>query len=79
MATDPVKNTSAILPTCSCVMCQDARLETKEYPHNFRGPLDPYFRYGCDLCGNKRCPHHTDHRLTCKRSNEPGQAGSVYA
>lgn len=33
----------------------------------------------CAICGNKRCPHATDHRLECTGSNEPGQAGSVYA
>ena len=27
----------------------------------------------CPTCGNKRCPHATDHRLTCTNSNEPGQ------
>ena len=33
----------------------------------------------CPTCGNKRCPHASDHRLDCTDSNEPGQAGSVYA
>ena len=33
----------------------------------------------CDECGNKRCPHGTDHRHECSGSNEPGQAGSRYA
>jgi hypothetical protein len=33
----------------------------------------------CAICGNKRCPHATDHRLACTNSNEPGQAGSDYA
>ena len=32
----------------------------------------------CAICGNKRCPHATDHRLECTKSNEPGQKGSVY-
>lgn len=32
----------------------------------------------CEICGNKRCPHATDHRLVCTYSNEPGQPGSVY-
>lgn len=26
----------------------------------------------CDLCGNKRCPHATDHRLTCTGSVASG-------
>ncbi len=32
----------------------------------------------CATCGNKRCPHATDHRLACTNSNDPGQLGSRY-
>lgn len=32
----------------------------------------------CEICGNKRCPHATDHDLDCTNSNEPGQRGSWY-
>lgn len=32
----------------------------------------------CSICGNKRCPHATDHNLDCTKSNEPGQPGSIY-
>lgn len=32
----------------------------------------------CEICGNKRCPHASDHRYECTNSNAPGQAGSVY-
>ena len=32
----------------------------------------------CPACGNKRCPHATDHNLACTNSNEPGQPGSRY-
>jgi len=32
----------------------------------------------CPTCGNKRCPHSTDHKLACTNSNERGQAGSRY-
>jgi len=32
----------------------------------------------CPICGNKRCPHASDHDLPCTGSNEPGQKGSVY-
>lgn len=32
----------------------------------------------CPTCGNKRCPHATDHRHACTGSNEPGQPGSYY-
>jgi len=33
----------------------------------------------CSTCGNKRCPHATDHRLQCTSSNDLEQAGSVYS
>ena len=32
----------------------------------------------CEICGNKRCPHATDHRHACTDSNEPGQPGSIF-
>ncbi len=32
----------------------------------------------CRICGNKRCPHATDHRNVCTGSNERGQLGSEY-
>lgn len=32
----------------------------------------------CPECGNKRCPHATDHSLECTNSNEPGQKGSRF-
>lgn len=32
----------------------------------------------CETCGNKRCPHATDHRNACSGSNEPGQKGSSW-
>ena len=32
----------------------------------------------CPKCGNKRCPHSTDHNLECTNSNAPNQPGSRY-
>lgn len=32
----------------------------------------------CSICGNKRCPHASDHDLACTGSNEPGQPGSLF-
>jgi hypothetical protein len=32
----------------------------------------------CANCGNKRCPHATDHEEECSGSNDPGQEGSSY-
>jgi hypothetical protein len=47
---------------CGCFSCQ---------PTDTRMVL-------CATCGNKRCPHATDHHLLCTDSNEPGQPGSRY-
>lgn len=33
----------------------------------------------CEVCGNKRCPHATNHRNDCTGSNAPGQPGSIFA
>ncbi len=63
---------------CGCFACQDRR--SKLAPTDitaFRG-MDPHFRYACEICGCKRCPHHTDHTLACTGSNETGQPGSAY-
>lgn len=68
---------------CSCIKCTDARMEEAK---TAREPLSllipglfvPGWSYGCHICGNKRCPHHSDHTLACTNSNEPGQQGSFY-
>lgn len=39
---------------------------------------DPVRFIVCAICGNKRCPHATDHRNACTNSNEPGQKGSSW-
>lgn len=74
---------------CGCIKCVSERLDKvtvedglggeASYVFSFPGPGVPGWRYNCEICGNKRCPHHTDHRLTCTGSNDPGQAGSIYA
>lgn len=68
---------------CGCIKCIDSRVEQMRADGvpvhlTFQGPAIPGWRYGCETCGNKRCPHHSDHTLTCTRSNEPGQTGSVF-
>ncbi len=68
--------TKSDLLTCGCWMCL-AEYD-KQYP-----PVDPFEAQCarfivCNICGNKRCPHATDHRLACTNSNEPGQKGSNY-
>lgn len=68
-----------IIETCGCERCFAHRQNTlpKDAPWQDRF-LGHGFRYACELCGNKRCPHHTDHTLECTRSNEPGQKGSSW-
>lgn len=72
---------------CGCLACQEMRSEElrsakpvfsdSSWWHAIPG-MDPHFRYACEICGNKRCPHHTDHNLECTGSNATGQPGSVY-
>ena len=50
-------------PACACSKCNP----------------DEWGLVVCSVCGNKRCPHATDHNLACTNSNEPGQTGSVFA
>lgn len=52
---------------CGCYTCWRAR-----NPTAFRHMIL------CPSCGNKRCPHATDHTYACTGSNEPGQPGSAY-
>ena len=64
---------------CGCIKCTADRTASVDDPYKrIYGPGMEGWRYSCELCGDKRCPHHTDHTLACTRSNEPGQQGSVY-
>jgi Zn finger protein HypA/HybF involved in hydrogenase expression len=53
---------------CWCHRCCK---EQTGYQHMFQMVL-------CPICGNKRCPKSSDHRLECSGSNEPNQKGSIY-
>lgn len=60
-------------PNCYCYNCNLNYTEP--------GQVFPYVTTRmilCPTCGNKRCPHATDHKLDCTNSNEPGQPGSRY-
>ena len=64
---------------CECHRC----IEEKRIMSGGEGflamlPLSSSRMILCPICGNKRCPHASDHRLECTGSNESGQAGSVY-
>lgn len=53
---------------CGCQGCVDLR-------PGLPGPGKPGWRYACEKCGNKRCPHHEWHGFKCTGSNEPDQIG----
>ena len=68
---------------CECHQCiEDFDLKggDQRVPGDFFSmlPLSTTKYIFCQLCGNKRCPKASNHRLVCTMSNEPGQDGSVY-
>lgn len=60
---------------CGCIKCLDAGWEP-DPSRGCDGMIRPSRRrmVVCRICGNKRCPHATDHIFICTQSNEPGQA-----
>jgi hypothetical protein len=63
---------------CQCRQCLRDRKEGRKFEGVFF-PAEQTRMILCQVCGNKRCPHATNHRNACTGSNEPGQAGSAYA
>lgn len=59
---------------CNCRRC----IEERDDRNAMGFPLTATRFIVCAICGNKRCPHATDHRHVCTDSNEPGQPGSVF-
>jgi hypothetical protein len=59
---------------CQCRQCLRDRNERTAYGW----PVEASRMILCVICGNKRCPHATNHRNACTNSNEPGQPGSNY-
>jgi hypothetical protein len=59
---------------CGCYMCDQGRRQ-----FNPQDAFYPARMIVCAICGNKRCPHGTDHRLACTGSNESNQPGSRYS
>lgn len=59
---------------CSCMDCNMQIFhQTTMGIHLGHGGM-----YLCDTCGNKRCPHATNHIFECTGSNKPNQPGSMY-
>jgi hypothetical protein len=57
---------------CFCHRCVEER--ERDIPWTER----PSRMIVCEHCGNKRCPHATDHRHACTGSNEPDQPGGIF-
>jgi len=75
------KSTVAFINTfeelCSCYICTEDRLKKMPAGSTFMGPGVPGWKYACHFCGNKRCPHHADHRFKCTNSNDEDQVGEL--
>lgn len=61
---------------CGCRQCLRDRNERHSSIPSL--PAEAGMMILCSTCGNKRCPHATDHRNECTNSNAPGQKGSFY-
>lgn len=62
---------------CGCRQCLRDRNEGRWHLGGFV-PAELTQMILCPDCGNKRCPHATDHRNACTNNNAPGQPGSAY-
>jgi hypothetical protein len=63
---------------CGCVKCLDDGWLPNRFPNLEYVQPSRRRMVVCSICGNKRCPHATDHDLACTGTNEPGQKGSQY-
>lgn len=72
-----LKMSDDIKTECKCYTCQAeiAKTEQNDTPFGNSRMMHMFF---CPICGNKRCPHGTDHMLACTGSNDSGQKGSRY-
>lgn len=62
------------IPYCTCHAC----IKKYDIRDDHGGLISMSRMIVCPICGNKRCPHASDHELGCTDSNEPGQVGSIY-
>ena len=63
---------------CPCSDCDEKR---RKAALDAGGDWSAYlsrFMILCPTCGNKRCPHATNHANACTGSNDYGQQGSNY-
>ena len=66
---------------CHCQKCyNDWRKQLTKSKVFMKSNLTPdltRFRYACEKCGNKRCPHHAHHIYKCTNSNEVDQPREI--
>ncbi len=71
---DPQAAEPEPIAKCNCHRC------LKERDERLHGiPVAAARMILCPFCGNKRCPHASDHRYQCTGSNAVGQEGSICA
>lgn len=63
---------------CGCRQCRRERDEHFMFGGH-KCPIEMAMMIVCQNCGNKRCPHASDHRHACTGSNDVGQSGGAYA
>lgn len=56
----------------------ETSLKNYDWPCCWKCTPDYQLMLLCPTCGNKRCPHASDHDLACTGSNAAGQTGSIY-
>lgn len=72
---DAAKAAGVEPPECGCITC----LNESGIKCPVMGiPISNTFMVLCPSCGNKRCPHATDHKNECTHSNTSGQKGSIF-
>lgn len=64
---------------CACYQCTEEFCLENPLPPEEGLDYRMHRMFLCAKCGNKRCPHATDHRHMCTGSNAAGQRGSRYA
>jgi len=79
MSTDKPSTDSVESVVMRCGMpCHRCIRELDLRDHTGSLPLNNVRMILCETCGNKRCPHASDHRLACSGRNNVGQDGSIY-
>lgn len=75
-------NVDISMKNCECRDCYFKNITEieKQNEHELIAPVWMLMQrvFLCEFCGNKRCPHATNHLNECINSNAVGQKGSAY-